>query len=374
MKSKFQCIYIIVISLVLNFLFIKCSNTSKKDIIEQEETPQIIAYYAGSKNAIDQYDLNGLNQLIYSFLHLKGNELAIDNESDSLTLMYLTGLKSKYPKLKVLVSLGGWTGCKTCSEVFSTDKGRKDFAISTARIIEQYNADGIDLDWEYPVVPGPPGHPYSEEDKDNFTMLIKELKATMKPDDILSFAAGGFHSYLERSIDWKTVMPMIDHVNIMSYDLYGGYSKQTGHHTPLYSNDQQNKSADQAVNYLLELGVPANQIVIGAAFYGRIWKDVPDINNGLYQSGEFFKGVGFKDWEKLEPGYNFYWDKASKAPYAYNKDKGYFFTFDDSLSVTYKTEYVKNKKLKGIMFWQLMNDRPQNGLLSAMIKSARSTK
>ena len=73
MKNKFQCIYLIVISLGLNFLFIKCSNTSQKDIIEQEETPQIIAYYAGGKNAIDQYDLNGLNQLIYSFLHLKGN-------------------------------------------------------------------------------------------------------------------------------------------------------------------------------------------------------------------------------------------------------------------------------------------------------------
>ena len=90
--------------------------------------------------------------------------------------MYLTGLKSKYPKLKVLVSLGGWTGCKTCSEVFSTDKGRKDFAISTARIIEQYNADGIDLDWEYPVVPGPPGHPYSEEDRDNLLCLLKNSK------------------------------------------------------------------------------------------------------------------------------------------------------------------------------------------------------
>ena len=194
----------------------------------------------------------------------------------------------------------------------------------------------------------------------------------MQPDDVLSFAAGGFPSYLEQSIDWKTVMPLIDHVNIMSYDLYSGYSKQTGHHSPLYSNSQQNKSADQAVNYLMELGVPTNQIVIGAAFYGRIWKDVPYINNGLYQSGVFFKGLGYKDWDRFDPGFVFYRDKVAKAFYAFNKEKGYFFTFDDSLSVTHKSQYVKNKGLKGIMFWQLMSDKSQDGLLNAMVKAVQS--
>lgn len=374
MKNNFRPITLIqIIKIVgLFILFVKCSTTENKNPINQIQPTEVIAYYAGDKASIDQYDLSGLTQLIYSFLHLKGNELAIDNEADSLTLMHLTGLKSKYPKLKVLVSLGGWGGCKSCSEVFSTQKGRQDFARSTARIIEEYNADGIDLDWEYPVVPGPPGHPYSDSDKDNFTALIKELKAVMQPDDVLSFAAGGFPSYLEQSIDWKAVMPMIDHVNIMSYDLYGGYSKQTGHHTPLYSNDQQNKSVDQAVNYLIKTGVPANQIVIGAAFYGRMWKEVPNINNGLYQSGVFFKGLGYKDWNKLHPGFVFYRDKVSKAPYAYNQQKGYFFTFDDSLSVTHKSQYVLKKGLKGIMFWQLMNDKPNVGLLNAMVKAVET--
>ncbi len=73
--------------------------------------------------------------------------------------------------------MGGWRGCEPYSEVFSTEKGRKDFTQSTARIIQQYNANGIDLDWEYPVVTGPLGHPYSAADKDNFTVLItKNLK------------------------------------------------------------------------------------------------------------------------------------------------------------------------------------------------------
>ncbi|MEK9602989.1 MAG: glycosyl hydrolase family 18 protein [Flavobacteriaceae bacterium] len=368
-NSKGFCLIFIIL---LPGVFIDCSNFSNKNFIEKQHEIELIAYYAGDTKSIDEYDLSGVTQLIYSFLHLKGNELSIDNKSDSLTLIHLSALKNNYPKLKVLVSLGGWGGCKSCSSVFSSEKGRKEFAKSTARIIEQYNADGIDLDWEYPVVPGPPGHPYSSQDKDNFTALIKELKAVMHPDDILSFAAGGFPSYLEKSIDWNAVMPLVDHVNIMSYDLYGGYSKFTGHHTPLYSNaDQQSLSADQAVKYLIDIGIPANKIVIGAAFYGRIWKKVPDLNNGLYQPGVFYKSLGYNNWDQLDSGYEFYRDQVAKAPYAYNKEKSYFFTFDDSISVIHKTKYAKENGLKGIMFWQLMNDKAQNGLLSHMVRAAK---
>ncbi|MDG1291830.1 MAG: hypothetical protein P8N91_05580 [Flavobacteriaceae bacterium] len=63
---------------------------------------------------------------------------------------------------------------------------------------------------------------------------------------------------------------------------------------------------------------------IKPAFYGRICKEVPDVNNGLYQTGVFFKSLGYKDWKQLDPGYAYYRDNISKAPYAYNKEKGYF--------------------------------------------------
>ena len=122
--------------IALTVILYGCSGSDKKTTVDPDLPTEVIAYYAGDKESINRYDLSGLTQLIYSFLHLKGNELAVDNAADSLTLMYLTALKSKYPKLKVLVSLGGWGACEPCSEVFSTEKGRKDFAQSTVRIIE----------------------------------------------------------------------------------------------------------------------------------------------------------------------------------------------------------------------------------------------
>lgn len=365
-KKNLSTRYVPLLLIILLFQF---CNTAKEDASSKsvETKTEVIAYYSGDGASIDQYDLSGVSQLIYSFLHLRGNNLAIDNKADSLTLMHLTGLKKKYPDLKVLLSLGGWGGCKTCSEVFSTSEGRNEFALSTAKIIQTYNADGIDLDWEYPVVQGSHGHPVSLEDKENFTSLIKALNKVMQPEHVFSFAAGGFPAFLEKSIDWEKVMPLISHVNLMSYDLYS--QSMTSHHTPLYSsNPNFPDAADQSVQYLLSIGVPAEQIVIGAAFYGRIWENVPNINNGLYQKGDFKYALGHNSFDRLDAGYEFFWDDNAKAPYVYNKEKGYFLSFDDRQSITHKTQYVVKNKLKGIMFWELANDKP-NGLLNIMVQA-----
>ena len=120
---------------LIALLFFSCVS-SEEEHHHSEANPQIIAYYAGDEKSIDEFNLEGVDQLIYSFLHLKGTELAIDNEADSLTLLNVVAQKKEYPKLKVLVSLGGWGGCKTCSDAFSTAEGRISFAISTAHIIE----------------------------------------------------------------------------------------------------------------------------------------------------------------------------------------------------------------------------------------------
>ncbi len=87
-------------------------------------------------------------------------------------------------------------------------------------------------------------------------------------------------------------MPLLDKVNLMSYDLVNGYSKLTGHHTPLYSNSSQKPSADNAIRYLDSIHVPLNKLIIGAAFYAREWDSVANVSNGLYQGGHT-RGDGF---------------------------------------------------------------------------------
>lgn len=334
----------------------------------------VIAYYSGDSKTIDNYPVEKLTHIIYSFCHLKGSRLNVDNKGDSATIKKLVSLKKKYPKLKVLLSLGGWGGCEFCSPVFSTDEGRKTFARSVKQINDYFQTDGIDLDWEYPAIEGHPGHAFKLEDKANFTALVKDLRNSLGNKHEISFAAGGFPKFLQESIDWTEVMSVVDYVNLMSYDLVNGYSTKTGHHTPLYSTTEQVESVDNAISYLSSLGVPTNKIVIGAAFYARTWENVEPVNNGLYQAGKFKSFISYRQFDSRlskENGFVFYRDTIANSAYAYNTAKKTFATFDDPLSIEAKTKYAIDKGLKGIMFWELTLDRPAGGLLDVIDRAKK---
>lgn len=328
---------------------------------------KVIAYYSAGPDRVDGLPIEKLDQVIYSFCHLKGNRLAVDDSEDSLTIRKLVALKASKPGLKVVLSLGGWGGCEPCSEVFSTDSARQEFAQSVLELNEGLGTDGIDLDWEYPVIEGFPGHPFKLEDKANFTALIQALRKALGSGYQVSFAAGGFQKYLEEAIEWDKVMPLVDRVNIMSYDLVGGYATVTGHHTPLFSTPQQRESTDNAVQYLAGIGVPRNKMVIGGAFYARIWEKVPDVNNGLYQPGVFKQSLDYRDWDKGFEGFDSYWDDVAKAPYRYDHARQLYATFDDERSLAQKTQYAIDQHLEGIMFWELSLDKQEGGLLDAIM-------
>ncbi len=325
----------------------------------------IIAYYNGDGSGISNYKTSQLTHIIYSFLHLKGNNLTA-GKADSLAISRLVKLKETNPKLKIILSLGGWGGCPACSDVFNTETGRKDFAQSVLRLLKSYHADGLDLDWEYPALESVPGYHYLPDDRHNFTLLIETLRNTMGQEYELSFAAGGFSEYLKTSIEWDKVMPMVDYANMMTYDLVNGNSKRTGHLTSLFSTPEQRESTDAAILFLDSIGVPMNKVVIGLAFYARLYSGVEPLNNGLYQKGKFSGYISYKESEEKlgsKAGFLYYWDSKAKAPYSYNASTKTFATFDNLQSVYQKAKYARDNKLGGIMFWELTNDKESGGLL-----------
>ncbi|MET0635345.1 MAG: glycosyl hydrolase family 18 protein [Chitinophagaceae bacterium] len=342
--------------------------------------PRVIAYFAGRIHQLDSIDVNKITHLIFCFGHLQGNRFRVDNAKDSAIIRRMVALKSTNPQLKVLLSLGGWGGCETCSFAFSTAAGRQEFATEFKKLNDYFGTDGIDLDWEYPTIrldndiDQNPVHQAGPADKDNFTDLVKRLRNTLGEVMEVSFAAGGFDTYLKGSVDWPSVMPLVNYVNLMSYDIINGYSTETGHHTALYSTPRQHESTDNAVSYLLKIGVDPKKIIIGAAFYARIWENVPGKDHGLYQPGKFKTSINYREFSsKLSAGKGFetYWDSTARAPYSYNESEQLFATYDDRRSIIEKTNYVLDKGLGGIMFWELSHDLYKGGLLDAIISAIR---
>lgn len=336
--------------------------------LAQTDSFRVVGYYAGRTIPPDSFEVEKLTHLIWCFGHLKEDRLHIHNAADSAIIHQMTLLKNRNPQLKVMLSLGGWGGCAACSEVFSSSDARVSFAQSVKAHCSGLGVDGIDLDWEYPVVPGYPGHAFSNDDKNNFTLLCHELRLALGPDAVISFAAGGFTEYIERAIDWGAVCADVNFINVMSYDLVHGFSTTSGHHTPLYSTPQQQESTDHAIQLLLKKGVPPQKLVIGAACYGRFFEMTSD-SIGLYQPCKFVRGFSHKDIDTvLAPtsGFTTYWDDVACAPYAIHREKKWLASYDDRRSIALKTRYARKNNLGGIMFWQLYDDSFHKGLLDVI--------
>lgn len=352
-----------------SILVILCSVALFHFSIAQKKKVAVIAYYAGRPTMVDSFPIEKITHIIFSFAHLRNDSMVIANARDTLTIQNMVKLKSRNPQLKVMLSMGGWGGCQYCSPVFADSAKRKTFAQTAKELTDYFHTDGIDIDWEYPAVVGYPGHQYMSEDRPNFTKLMRDLRNALGPDAEISFAAGGLKQHIDSSFEWKQVMKYADRVNLMSYDLVCGYDTVSGHHTPLYSTPEQYSSVDDGVKRLLKYGVPANKIAIGAAFYARIFANTTNANDGLYQPTHFYRGVSWRRFDSTfsaANGYKKYWDKVAKAPYMYNDSLKYFVTYDDSVSVQLKTKYVMQKKLNGVMFWQLADDDFEHGLLDVI--------
>lgn len=334
-----------------------------------QQPPIILAYFAGEKSDVGKLDLRGVTHLVYCFAKLKGSQIALESDAQADVLRMLVAKKKQYPSLKVMIALGGWGGCETCSEVFGDVRTRSEFVSSVRRLLQQTEADGIDIDWESPVIGGFKDHPASDKDIVSFTALIRSLRDTLGPQAVISFDANTDPEFISRSVSWDSVMPLVDFVNLMTYGLPNDKPGHTGHHTALFSSPVQTESVDKGVRTLIRRGVPREKMLIGAAFYGFKVGKVDSVNHGLGRPGTLIKTITYDEIKRTctsERGYVRFWDSVAHAPTLYNRADSIFVTYDDHASVAFKCRYVIDMGLGGIMFWKVNGDLPQNELLNTI--------
>ena len=332
-----------------------------------------------------------------------GTDISVDGVADAWNqplkgnFNQLKKLKAKYPGLKVLISLGGWTWSKNFSTAAMTDASRKALVASCIDVYIKGNLpvssdsaggpgaaaglfDGIDIDWEYPGGGGLPTNSSSPQDKQNFTLLLQEFRRQLnavRAGYLLTIAAPGGPDKITNQ-EPAAYKDAVDWVNIMTYDFRGAWDATgpTNFHSNLYPSPQdpgvgvvKSYSVDTSVNAFLNAGMPASKLVIGLPFYGRGWKGVPSTNNGLYQSATGAATgtyeAGYEDFKVLKsaPG-TIYRDTVTKQMWKY--DGTNFWSYDDPEVMAIKTAYIKAKGLGGAMIWSLDGDDAQGTLAKAI--------
>lgn len=295
------------------------------------------------------------------------NTIYLPGETATRSLAALTGLRKVNPQLKVLVSVGGWGG-DHFSEAALTDASRARFADSAIAMVHAHDLDGVDIDWEYPTLPGP-GISHRPQDRENFSLMLETLRARL---DALGQEQGGRHYLLTiaaaegvaaQGLEIARITGSLDWINLMAYDFYGSLTSTTGHHTGLHRSrtaEADGRATDTAVEEFLAAGVPPRKLNVGVAFYGRGFADVQPDNQGLNQP--FKRDGGFLSWRQIkadhlgQPGFIRHWDEQAQAPWLWNADSRHFISYDDPQSLRAKAAFVRAKGLGGIMYWEHRQD------------------
>ena len=340
----------------------------------------VVAGYIFPGNTVlqpGQVDARGLTRINYAFAKIADGRMVAGFATDAGNIAQLTSLRRENPSLRVLISVGGWSGSGGFSDVALTEQSRAVFIQSVMDFLGRFDLDGLDVDWEYPGQAGA-GHAFRGEDKQNFTLLLKELRQRFDRETAkthrrlyLTIAAGASDEYLAHT-EMAKVQRCVDAVNLMTYDYYtAGADAVTGNHAPLFENpaDPKKVSADASVRAFEKAGVPAAKILLGVPFYGRAWAEVGSANHGLFQPGKPVPGgetpYSVIAGTMLGHGFVRYWDASASAPYLYSEEKHEFVSYEDRESIAAKCRYVLSHKLGGVIFWSYLND-PSGELLGAV--------
>ena len=380
MKNRSVQLFYFGLLLLSTIGMTQCNTSGKaKNQAIQNPAYKIVGYVAGwSGMPIQNVDASKLTHINYAFADIDKGKIVLRLKTDSLNLVQLVAMKAQNPDLKVIISIGGWAWSNWFSDAALTTESRTGFGKSAIELMQKYKLDGIDLDWEYPGQIGE-DNGFRPEDKQNFTLLLgeirrqlDELETTSKMHYLLTIATGGDQQYIDHTELGET-QKHLDFINVMTYDFYSGLDSVTGHHANLYDSKQApslSKSAMASVERHLKAGVPANKIVLGIPFYGRMWTGVNAQNNGLYQKA---KSVGaIVDYniiadKYLNKGFERFWDESAKAPYLWDRDSTRFISYEDTTSLGIKLRFVEEKGLGGAMFWEYSLDK-NNELLNTINK------
>lgn len=272
--------------------------------------------------------------------------------------------------VKVMVSIGGAGGGQGArfNKMARNEAYRQNFAKNVHAFLTANGYDGVDIDWEVP----------NAKDTSNCTTLMQELRNELPAGQwLISMATPSDPRSYGQGFDIPALAPILDFMNVMTYDFTGSWAGYAGLNSPLYQDPAdpiQSGSLKTSMDlYADTYGVPPAQLNIGTPFYGYVFNKVDALwaacgkcSSNQQNYGSYIEPLlHSSEWKKE-------FDKTAQSPYLVNSAARKFITYDNESSTRAKTRFVmKERGFGGVFMWELSADYDgkSQDLLTAMYKA-----
>jgi len=328
MKSKFNSYLLMAFTAVL-FVLSSCRKENKVDYAPKSvdlssknteaalpvtaATFKVIGYMPSWEGDVNTVQYSKLTHINYAFLipNTNGSLQALDN-TPKFTGLVTTAHNNG---VKVMISVGGGGGGDAFHTIVASSGTRTAFVNNMVGFVNQYNADGVDVDWEFPS---------AGAEASNFLLMMQQLATAMHNNGklctiaVISTGATYITSGMFTALDW---------LNIMDYD-----DNNFQHSTY--------QSAVDCLNYWAGRGLPVEKTILGVPFYGRDNRyDYATVNYNVILS-------------------------QGGSP---NSDTFQTIGYNGIPTITSKTNLAFTNGIGGMMIWELAGDATgANSLLSAI--------
>lgn len=315
-----------------------------------------------SVNIIDPYICTHVN---YEFAVLNPTTYEMEPGDEKVDKdMYEEAVKLKLlnPKLKVMLSLGGWEdSTKKYSELVEAGVRVDNFIDKAVAFLKSKGFDGLDVAWEYPNCwQGALG--ISPKDKKNYAEFLEKLRKRFDREGlILSISVGAIKREIIAAYDGPRVSKAVHHINVMTYDMHGPWERETGHHTQFdtWKEDKDpTLNAKSAIQVWIDLGVERKKLNLGVATYAKTFtladpnqRGIGAPTKGAGKPGALSKHSGSLCYHELCQYLNAgNWtedEEKSVGFYAYSGDQ--WACYDPPLMMVRKTKWMVMNGLGGIL-------------------------
>ena len=188
---------------------------------------------------------------------------------------------------------------------------------------------------------------FSSADKENFTLLMRDVRQAVGKDKLLTIATAATGRYY----DFRAIEPYVDYVNIMAYDM----EEAPFHHAALHCSDMTEEwSCEKAVAGHIAGGFPVQRLVLGIPFYGHGTNEAPE-------------SLDYRHIISIDSLYS-RWDSVAQVPYLVNSKGTVVVNYENAQSIELKCRFLHRQGMLGAMYWDYDSDDEMGTLRHAVYR------